>query len=156
MSVRFGAMTSAQQQTHHEFWLAWVERAQAELGALLAETIDVTPAVSDTVYECVNQLIDVEQQLSAVLSPKPQHKSFTWTRVAPGRWSSNGYEILRDRPEDEWRVLKAGQLWDAYRSLIDAKRSCERDFGNRQVKDDDNQTSAVGSMLVRLTPKGEG
>jgi len=133
--MKFSTMPSARRQAHHEFWLAWVERAQTELGALLAETIDVTPAVSDTVWQCVNQLIDVEQQLSAVLTPEPRQESFAWTRVAPGRWRSNGYEILRDRPEDEWRVLRAGQFWDACRSLIDAKRSCEHDFARRQVKD---------------------
>ena len=91
--------------------------------------------MSDTVYECVNMLIDVEQQLSAVLDPESQHKAFTWSRAMPGRWSSNGYEILRDKPEHEWRVLLGGQLWDTYRSLIDAKRSCERDFERRRVKD---------------------
>lgn len=135
MSVKFSDMTPAQRKAHHEFWLAWVERAQQELGALLAEMIDETPAVSDTVYECVNMLIDVEQQLSAVLAPESQHKAFTWSRATPGRWSSNGYEILRDKPEHEWRVLRGGQLWDTHRSLIDAKRSCERDFERRRVKD---------------------
>jgi hypothetical protein len=71
-------MTPAERQTHREFWLAWVERAQVALGALLAETVDETPALSDTVYDCVNQLIDVEQQLSAVLTPEPIQR--TWSK----------------------------------------------------------------------------
>lgn len=60
-------MSPEQREAHRAFWLAWVTRAQTEIAALLAETINETPATSDTVYECVNQLIDVEQQLAAVL-----------------------------------------------------------------------------------------
>ncbi len=115
MSVKFSDMTPDQRKTHREFWLAWVERAQQELGALLAETIDETPAVSDTVYGCVNQLIDVEQQLSAVLTPEPQHKAFRWSRHENGHWSSNGYEIKRDSPAYKWRVLLAGEHLDAHK-----------------------------------------
>lgn len=70
-------MTPEQRTAHREFWLAWVERAQRALGALLAETIDETPATSDTVFECVNQLIDVEQQLSAVLTPEPVQRKWS-------------------------------------------------------------------------------
>ncbi len=75
ISVR--EMTAAQRKAHAEFWLAWVERAQQALGALLAETIDETPSTSDTVYECVNMLIDVEQQLSACLEPAPQTRAWS-------------------------------------------------------------------------------
>ena len=76
MTTKFHEMTEAQRKAHHEFWLAWVERAQQTLGALLAETIDETPSTSDTVYECVNALIDVEQQLSACLDPAPQPRGW--------------------------------------------------------------------------------
>lgn len=67
MSTAVKNMTAAQRMEHRRFWLEWCARVQQQLGALLAEMSDVTPAASDTVFGCVNQLIDVEQQLSAVL-----------------------------------------------------------------------------------------
>jgi hypothetical protein len=70
-------MTEIQRKAHREFWIAWVEHAQQQLGALLAETIDETPSTSDTVYECVNMLIDVEQQLSACLDPAPVQRAWS-------------------------------------------------------------------------------
>lgn len=77
MLIKFIDMTPAQRKAHHEFWLAWVERAQSVLGALLAETIDETPSTSDTVFECVNQLIDVEQQLTGCLTPEPVKRGWS-------------------------------------------------------------------------------
>lgn len=65
--TNFRDMTPEQRKAHREFWLAWCARAQQALGTLLAETSDVTPAVSEAVYECVNQLIAVEQALTDVL-----------------------------------------------------------------------------------------
>ncbi len=68
--TEFKDMTAVQRMERRRFWLAWSERAQQALGALLAETIGEEPAVNETVYGCVNQLIDVEQQLSAVVDSR--------------------------------------------------------------------------------------
>ena len=57
--------TRAQRQ--EQFWLEWCDRMQSTLGALLAATIDETPSTDDDIYGCVNQLIDVEQQLAGIL-----------------------------------------------------------------------------------------
>jgi hypothetical protein len=65
--TQFKDMTALQRMEHRKFWLEWADRAQTTLGALLAETIDVAPAASDSVYEAVNKLIDVEQTLAGVL-----------------------------------------------------------------------------------------
>lgn len=67
MNTKVSNMTAAQRVEHRKFWLAWAERTRQTLGALLAETIGETPATSDTVFECVNKLIDVEQTLAGLL-----------------------------------------------------------------------------------------
>jgi hypothetical protein len=111
------------------FWIIWIERAQREIGALLADTIGVTPSKSDVVFECVNKLIDVEQQLSSAIEPE---RPFRWTRHSAGNWTSNGYEIKRDRPSEKWRILRNGEHWDSVAKLNDAKLLCEFDFSRRQ------------------------
>lgn len=65
--IKIRDMTPEQQAANRVFWLAWVKRAHSTIAALLADTIDETEATSDTVFECVNKLIDVEQQLAGVL-----------------------------------------------------------------------------------------
>jgi hypothetical protein len=60
-------MTAAQRMEHRRVWLAWAERAQQELGVLLAGTIGVEPPASDSLYEAVNHMIAAEQTLTALL-----------------------------------------------------------------------------------------
>lgn len=59
--------TPAQRAAQRAFWLAWAKRTQLEISVLLAETIDVTPPTNDVIHMCVTGLIDIEQQLAAVL-----------------------------------------------------------------------------------------
>jgi hypothetical protein len=54
-----------------EFWAEWARETAQRLGALLAGTIGQPPSKDDTIFGCVNQLIDVEQQLSAIAGKAP-------------------------------------------------------------------------------------
>lgn len=47
------------------FWADWQKRVGDELGALLAETVDVEPSDNDDVRRIVGELIGLEQELSS-------------------------------------------------------------------------------------------
>jgi|HubBroStandDraft_5_1064220.scaffolds.fasta_scaffold234987_1 hypothetical protein len=64
--VQGAGLTPAERDAPRQFWIDWAKRTAQTLGALLADTIDRAPSQDDTVFGCVNQLIDVEQQLSAL------------------------------------------------------------------------------------------
>lgn len=124
--------SAAERMARRKFWLAWAERAQRELASLLADTVDEEPADSDAVFECVNQLIDVEQQLAALIHPQGP---FRWSRHPDGSWSASGYEIKRENSRSKWRLLRDGEFWDAVEKLPHAKSICERDYARRLLKE---------------------
>lgn len=63
-----GAGLTPAERADTGFWIDWARDASITLGALLADTIGRPPSTNDTIHSCTNQLIDVEQQLSALMS----------------------------------------------------------------------------------------
>lgn len=46
------------------WWIGWAKRMGRDLGARLADTIGLDPPEDDCIRDCIEKLIDVEQQLS--------------------------------------------------------------------------------------------
>lgn len=69
-------------------------------------------------------------RLAAVAGPKVPAKpagALVWKRPRHGYYRSGIYEVRRDKPTDQWRIIMDGRHHDAVILLTHAKQICQRD-----------------------------
>ncbi len=87
-------------------------------------------------------------RLAAVAGPTSPVKpagALVWKKPRHGHYRSGIYEVRRDKPTRQWRIVRDGQHYDSVASLAEAKRICQRDRDRADRIDQADRANYAGA-----------